>query len=115
MAWGILLLFGGRIALASALGKAGLIEQLGRWFAQFGGNAFLLLFLVTTISIFISEVMSTVAQFIVFVPVVSALVDALHLNFLILGIPMTIAASCAGMLPMGTPQMQLYLPVDILR
>jgi sodium-dependent dicarboxylate transporter 2/3/5 len=31
MAWGILLLFGGGIALASALEKAGLIESLGRW------------------------------------------------------------------------------------
>jgi sodium-dependent dicarboxylate transporter 2/3/5 len=103
MAWGILLLFGGGIALASALEKAGLIEQLGRWFAQFGGNAFILLLLVTVISTFISEVMSNVAQVIVFAPVVSALADALHLNFLQLGIPMTLAASCAGMLPMGTP------------
>lgn len=103
MAWGILLLFGGGIALASALEKAGLIEQLGQWFAGFGGNGLLLVFLVTLISLFLSEVMSNVAQVIVFAPVVSALADALHLNPFLLGIPMTLAASCASMLPMGTP------------
>lgn len=103
MAWGILLLFGGGIALASALEKAGLIEQLGQWFARFSGNGLLLVFLVTFISLFLSEVMSNVAQVIVFAPVVSALADALNMNPFLLGIPMTLAASCASMMPMGTP------------
>ena len=103
MAWGILLLFGGGIALAGALEKAGLIEQIGNWFAQYRFNPFLLMLLVATVSIFVSEVMSNVAQVIVFAPVVSALADAAHLHPLMLGLPMTLAASCAGMLPMGTP------------
>jgi len=103
MAWGILLLFGGGIALASALENAGLIEQLGKWFAQFSSNGFLLVFLVTLIALFLSEVMSNVAQVIVFAPVVSSLADAMHMNPLLLGIPMTLAASCASMMPMGTP------------
>jgi sodium-dependent dicarboxylate transporter 2/3/5 len=47
--------------------------------------------------------MSNVAQVIVFAPVVSSLADAMHLNPLLLGIPMTLAASCASMMPMGTP------------
>lgn len=103
MAWGILLLFGGGIALANTLEHAGLIEQLGQWMAQFAGNGFILLLVVVIISIFLSEVMSNVAQVIVFAPVVSSLADALGMNPLLLGIPMTLAASCAGMLPMGTP------------
>jgi sodium-dependent dicarboxylate transporter 2/3/5 len=103
MAWGILLLFGGGISLANSLDKAGLIEQLGHWLAQFAGNGFMLVFIVTLVSLFISEIMSNVAQVIVFAPVVSSLADALHMNPLLLGIPMTLAASCAGMLPMGTP------------
>jgi sodium-dependent dicarboxylate transporter 2/3/5 len=103
MAWGILLLFGGGIALAGALEKAGLIEQLGQWFAQYGFNQLMLIFLVALISLFVSEVMSNVAQVIVFAPVVSSLAEAAHLHPLILGIPMTLAASCASMLPMGTP------------
>lgn len=103
MAWGILLLFGGGIAMASSLEKAGLIEQLGTWVASFALNQFLLIFLITVISIFVSEVMSNVAQVIVFAPVVTSIAEAAHMHPLVLGIPMTLAASCAGMLPMGTP------------
>jgi sodium-dependent dicarboxylate transporter 2/3/5 len=103
LAWGILLLFGGGIALAAAMEKAGLIEQLGHWFANFGFNHLVLIFLVTFVSLFISELMSNVAQVIVFAPVVSSLAEASGMHPLALGIPMTLAASCASMLPMGTP------------
>jgi solute carrier family 13 (sodium-dependent dicarboxylate transporter), member 2/3/5 len=103
MAWGILLLFGGGIALASALEQAGLIQELGQWLGQFAGNQFVLVLLVVFVSLFISELMSNVAQVIVFAPVVSSLADAVGMNPLLLGIPMTLAASCASMLPMGTP------------
>jgi solute carrier family 13 (sodium-dependent dicarboxylate transporter), member 2/3/5 len=103
MAWGILLLFGGGICLAGALEKAGLMEQLGNWLAQFSGNGFLLVLIIVFVSMFISEVMSNVAQVIVFAPVVTSLAVALNMNPLLLGVPMTLAASCAGMLPMGTP------------
>lgn len=103
MAWGILLLFGGGISLANAMEKAGLIQSLGQWLAQFSGNGFILVFVITLISVFISEVMSNVAQVIVFAPVVTSLALALGMDPLLLGIPMTLGASCAGMLPMGTP------------
>lgn len=103
MAWGILLLFGGGIALAGALEKAGLMQQMGVWLAQFAGNKLLLILVIVTVTLFLSEVMSNVAQVIVFAPVVSSLADAAGINPLLLGIPMTLAASCASMLPMGTP------------
>jgi solute carrier family 13 (sodium-dependent dicarboxylate transporter), member 2/3/5 len=103
MAWGILLLFGGGIALAGALEKAGLIQELGSWFAQFSFHPLLLIFLVTLVSLFVSEVMSNIAQVIVFAPVVTALATVVGMHPLQLGIPMTLAASCASMLPMGTP------------
>jgi solute carrier family 13 (sodium-dependent dicarboxylate transporter), member 2/3/5 len=103
MAWGILLLFGGGLAMAGALEKAGLIGELGQWLAGFSSNGFFLVLAIVCISLFISEVMSNVAQVIIFAPVVSSLADALHMDPLLLGIPMTLAASCASMLPMGTP------------
>lgn len=103
MAWGILLLFGGGIALADQLGKAGLIQALGEWIAGFVTPGFFLVLIVTLVSIFISEVMSNVAQVIVFAPVVAGIADALHFNPLQIGMAMTLGASCAGMLPMGTP------------
>ena len=103
MAWGILLLFGGGISLANGLENAGLMKQLGEWLSQFAGDKFILLLIVTLVTMFLSEVMSNVAQVIVFAPVVSSLADAIGMNPLILGIAMTLAASCASMLPMGTP------------
>jgi sodium-dependent dicarboxylate transporter 2/3/5 len=62
-----------------------------------------MILVVTTASVFLSEVMSNVAQVIVMAPVVSSLAVALHIDPLLLGIPMTLGASCASMLPMGTP------------
>jgi sodium-dependent dicarboxylate transporter 2/3/5 len=104
MAWGILLLFGGGIALAKALEEAKLIQSLGEYIAGFATtNTLLLIFVVTLVSVFLSEVMSNIAQVIVMAPVMSAVADALHINPLLLGIPMTLGASCASMMPMGTP------------
>jgi sodium-dependent dicarboxylate transporter 2/3/5 len=104
MAWGILMLFGGGIALASALEKAGLIKQLGQWIAGFSGSGGLVLvFMITLVSLFISEVMSNIAQVIVFSPVIGGIADAMHINPILLGLPMCLGASCASMMPMGTP------------
>jgi sodium-dependent dicarboxylate transporter 2/3/5 len=104
MAWGILLLFGGGIAMAKSLEEAKLMESLGQYIAGFAtSNILVLIFIVTLVSVFLSEVMSNIAQVIVMAPVISAVADALHINPLLLGIPMTLGASCASMLPMGTP------------
>jgi len=103
MAWGILLLFGGGISLATQLEKAGLIQRLGEWIASYAQSGFLLVLVVTLVSIFVSEVMSNVAQVIVFAPVVAGIAEAIGMNPLQLGLAMTLGASCAGMLPMGTP------------
>lgn len=104
MAWGILLLFGGGIALAKALEDANLMQQLGNYIASYGTqNIFVMILMVTTISVFLSEVMSNVAQVIVMAPVITAVAIALKIDPLLLGIPMTLGASCASMLPMGTP------------
>jgi sodium-dependent dicarboxylate transporter 2/3/5 len=104
MAWGILLLFGGGISLATQLEKAGIIKSLGLWMAgSAGSNQFLLILVITTVSIFISEILSNVAQVIVFAPVLAGMADALKIDPLLLATPMVLAASCASMLPMGTP------------
>lgn len=104
MAWGILILFGGGITLANQLEKAGLITLMGNWIAGFSGSGgFILVVVIVFVSVFLSEVMSNIAQVIVFAPVIAGIADALHMNPLLLGIPMTLGASCAGMLPMGTP------------
>lgn len=104
MAWGILLLFGGGLALAFSLEKAGLVQSLGQWIADMSGTGgLLLIFMITLVSLFISEVMSNIAQVMVFAPVIGGMADALHIDPILLGLPMTLGASCASMMPMGTP------------
>lgn len=104
VSWGILLLFGGGIALAKALEDAGLLQILGARIASVSeSNLFIMILVVTTISVFLSELMSNVAQVIVLAPVISSVGIALKIDPLLLGIPMTLGASCASMLPMGTP------------
>lgn len=104
MAWGILLMFGGGIALAKALEDANLLQQLGTYIASFSStNLLLMILVVTTLSVFLSEVMSNVAQVIVLAPVISSVAITLKMDPLSLGIPMTLGASVASMLPMGTP------------
>lgn len=104
MAWGILLMFGGGLALAKAMENAGVMKMIGEGISSYApDNRFLLIMLVATVSIFLSEVMSNIAQVIVMAPILASLAIALQIPPIILGIPMTLAASCAGMLPMGTP------------
>ena len=104
MAWGILILFGGGIALAKALEEVKLMDQLGNFIASYAtSNILIMILIVTTLSVFLSEVMSNVAQVIVMAPVISSVATSLHIDPLLLGIPMTLGASCASMLPMGTP------------
>jgi solute carrier family 13 (sodium-dependent dicarboxylate transporter), member 2/3/5 len=79
------------------------VDQLGRWLATFSHDPLTMILAVTVVTIFTSEIMSNVAQVIIFAPVVTSLAVALKIDPLVLGMPMTLAASCAGMLPMGTP------------
>jgi sodium-dependent dicarboxylate transporter 2/3/5 len=104
MAWGILLLFGGGLTLAKELEDAGVMKMIGDGIATYAPqHLFLNILLVCTISIFLSEVMSNIAQVIVMAPILTSVAIAMNISPIFLGLPMTLAASCAGMLPMGTP------------
>ena len=102
--WGILILFGGGLALASGLKTAGLIDLIGNTIAQQEG---LSIFVITTLLIFVmlfmTELMSNVALVNIFVPVVAGIAIGLNVPVLEVVIPVTLAASCAFMLPMATP------------
>jgi sodium-dependent dicarboxylate transporter 2/3/5 len=104
MEWGILLMFGGGLALAKAMEKTGIMSSIGQGIAmQQHQHLFVVILIISTISVFLSEVMSNIAQVIVMAPIVSAIAVAMHIAPVYLCIPMALAASCAGMLPMGTP------------
>jgi sodium-dependent dicarboxylate transporter 2/3/5 len=102
--WGILLLFGGGISLGTAMEKVGIIDQIGEFVAGYGSiNNFILILIVSTIVLFMTELMSNVALVTIMLPVLIAVARGMGENALILVIPATIASSCAFMMPISTP------------
>ena len=102
--WGILILFGGGLALAKALESSGVIEQISIWVTTSGVEQWSVVMLILiVISLFLTEVMSNVALTTIFLPVVIGISTGLGENSLYFAIPATLAASFAFMLPVSTP------------
>lgn len=102
--WGILLLFGGGLSLAAALSSSGLTLWLGQQLAPLGAaNPVLLVVAITSLVVFLTELTSNVATTATLLPVIAALAVELGIDPLMLAVPVTIAASCAFMLPVATP------------
>lgn len=103
--WGILLLFGGGLSLATALSKVGIIGIIGDGVGVVSGslNITMIFLILVALMLFMTEIMSNVALTAVLVPVVAGVAVGLNENPLWLTIPVTIASSCAFMLPMATP------------
>lgn len=101
--WGVVLLFGGGMALAWAIRSSGLSEWIGGELEVFAGlPVILLILLVTTIVIFITEITSNVATAAAVTPVLIAVAETGGIDPVLLAAPVALAASCAFMLPMAT-------------
>jgi solute carrier family 13 (sodium-dependent dicarboxylate transporter), member 2/3/5 len=102
--WEILLLFGGGLTLANALNEAGVLTMAADAISSLQGmNGSLLVFVLVAFALLLTEVMSNLALTIVMVPVVGQVAISWGMDPLLLVIPVTMASSCAFMLPMATP------------
>lgn len=102
--WGILLLFGGGLALAAMLEKNGVIEKIAVLFENLNGIPFYMILLtVIVIAVFASEVLSNLAMVSIFVPLIAKFATDFGVSITQLAIPLTLGASLAFMLPVGTP------------
>ena len=102
--WGILILFGGGLAMAAALEKSGVINLISDWVISYNFNKLgWYILILTAIALFMTEVMSNVALITVFLPVVIGISTGIQANALYLSIPVTLASSFAFMLPISTP------------
>ena len=102
--WGILVLFGGGLALASGLTQAGFIDMIGEYISSKGHWSVLVITAVLIcIMLFMTELMSNVALVTILVPLVVGIAIGLDASILQMVIPVTLASSCAFMLPMATP------------
>jgi len=103
LAWGILILFGGGLALAKGMSATGIVSLITDAIAAANLNVLLTATLLILLMLFMTELMSNVALVAVLAPVVAGIALGLEVPILYLLIPVTMASSCAFMLPMATP------------
>lgn len=102
--WSVLILFGGGLTLAGAVSRTGLAEWLGGSLHAVGTLPLVMIVIVTaTLIIFLTELTSNIATTATFLPVVGAVAIEAGYDPIVLAVPVTLAASCAFMLPVATP------------
>lgn len=102
--WGVLLLFGGGLALSAQFGGSGLTEWIGSVAQGLGGLPVVLLVIIFTAGIiFLTEITSNTATAATFLPVAGGVALGLGVDPMLLAIPVALAATCAFMLPVATP------------
>jgi sodium-dependent dicarboxylate transporter 2/3/5 len=114
--WGILLLFGGGLALAAVLEKNGVLQFLAQSFESFDGIGLVAaVLMLTTLAIFISEVLSNLAMVTLFIPVVGIFAAQTGLPLVPMAMALTLGASLAFMMPVGTPPNAIVFGSGFLR
>ena len=103
--WGVLLLFGGGITLSSVLGASGASKEIGQMIASaFGSSSpFVIILVVATFIIFLTEFTSNTASAALLVPVFASVAAQTGMREDVLVMVIGIGASCAFMLPVATP------------
>jgi sodium-dependent dicarboxylate transporter 2/3/5 len=108
--WGVLILFGGGIAIANAFIQSGLADHLA---SNFGALAelpvWLMILLICLTVTFMTEVTSNTATASLLMPLLAAVSVAMEVSPVLLMIPAVLSASCAFMLPVATaPNAVIY-------
>jgi len=102
--WGVLILFGGGLSLASAISETGLAAWIGQGVGALGNWPLLLLVgAVIVLIVFLTEMTSNTATTAAFLPILASVAIGLGENPLLLAVPAALGASCAFMLPVATP------------
>jgi sodium-dependent dicarboxylate transporter 2/3/5 len=114
--WGLLLLFGGGLALAAALVATGFSAYLGGLVSGLEGwPLWLIILTVTAAVVFLTELTSNTATTATLIPLLYAASLGLQLPPLLIILPATFAASCAFMLPVATPPNAIVFGSGYLR
>jgi sodium-dependent dicarboxylate transporter 2/3/5 len=101
--WGVILLFGGGLSMASAITNTRLAGWLGESLVPLTSlPALALIVALVVFVIFATEIMSNIATASTLLPVIGALALASDANPVLLSLPIAMAASCAFMLPIAT-------------
>lgn len=103
--WGVVILFGGGLTLSEILRLTGASKFLANQLELFtaGWPLFLVVAAVVLFVIFLTELSSNTATTVLFVPIFYQVAVEMGVPPTKLVLPLTIAASCAFMLPIATP------------
>lgn len=103
--WGILILFGGGLALANGFRTTGMVQWLGSQLSVLSDMPPLVVVLaIAFLMTFLTEMTSNTATTTIMLPILAVTAaNVLGVHPLLLMIPATISASCAFMLPVATP------------
>ncbi|WP_131106692.1 SLC13 family permease [Ornithinimicrobium sufpigmenti] len=102
--WGVLILFGGGLALSSQFGSSGLTEWIGEVTSGVGGLPVVLIVAIFAAGIiFLTELTSNTATAATFLPIAGGIAIGIGVDPMLLAIPVALAATCAFMLPVATP------------
>ena len=112
--WGLLVLFGGGLSLANAVQTTGLAVWIGNLLPE-GINLVLLVVMVVTMILFLTELTSNLATTATFLPVVAAVAIQSDFNPILLTAAVGLAASCAFMLPVATPPNAIVFGSGLIR
>ena len=114
--WGVIILFGGGMALAKGFVDSGLSIWFGNNLTSLNGLPMILLILSIVTSVnFLTEMTSNLATTAMLLPVLAAIGLEMNIDPLILMISATMAASCAFMLPVATPPNAIVFGAGYLR
>ena len=114
--WGILLLFGGGMALAAGFKSSGLAIWIGGQMTLLEGiSLFLLIAILIAAVNFLTEITSNVATTSMLLPILAPMAVTLDIHPLALMVSATVAASCAFMLPVATPPNAVVFGSELLR
>ncbi|MBD1379764.1 SLC13 family permease [Metabacillus arenae] len=111
--WGVLLLFGGGLAIAAGFKESGLADWIGKQLIVLEGMNFLIIVIVTTaLVLFLTEITSNTATATMILPILASLAVAINVHPFALMVPAAMAANCAFMLPVGTPPNAIIFATD---
>ena len=102
--------------MAKAMETAGIIQIIGQSIQENSAMGILLvMFLLVTVMLFMTEIMSNVALATIFIPVVIGIAQGLGVEPLHFAIPVTLASSCAFMMPISTPPNAIVFSSGFIR
>ena len=114
--WGILLLFGGGLALAEGFKTTGLAEWIGSQVTLIDTLPLFVLLLILVLAVnFLTEINSNLATTAMLLPIIAPVALALDVHPYTLMVGITLAASCAFMLPVATPPNAIVFGSGYLR